>query len=327
MYRSRITTLAFVSLAFNVVACSPQMDGEEEFDTIESAQTLTPDVSANYVGRYAKAPSAPIGEITSMVLKTTGRYVLTRNGAQEEGSYKVTSPSTGDQLRLTPMTGANRIYQVSLGTGSRPLFTATRSGRSSVLEREPTSCTGFSCATGHACSVEAYEDVPRPVCKRTEPAWKSALASFDLWGVDFKAVLPPVSYLSSRKTVYCTITPKSDRISCGTTGYDSHYVGATIQADGSFATAWGGPRETGGELRGRVGASGAVTFERFRRTECFQTSSYWCESQETDGQGIPATRTAFELCRTPDVTYPSGGWSSGYYKPCSECHGDCEGGR
>lgn len=332
MYRSMLCAVALAALLSPVFACSSSAPEEDDDATeaAEAAQSAGEDVSAGYVGAYATAPSAPAGEISALRLATSGRYALTRKGAAEEGSYKVIKLSSRVELRLTPSSGARRTYKASLGDGLRPLLALTRSGRTSVLQREPTSCAGVTCNPGYACAVESFEGVPRPVCNPSAPptpAWKSALGGFDRWGVSFSAVLPPVSYLGARKAVSCIITPANDTIACGTTGYDALYVNAAIGSDGAFSSSVGNPNQSGGELRGRVGANGAVTLERFRRTECFQTSSYWCESQETDGQNIPATQTAFMLCRTPDVTFPNGDWVAGYYKACSDCHGDCEGGR
>jgi len=160
---------------------------------------------------------------------------------------------------------------------------------------------------------------PPPPPAPPAPTWKTGLAGFNLWGAEFKDALPsPSAYSSSRKTVLCKIVPSSATIACGTM-FDSTPIVASIGDDGAFSMNAGAAGQTGGELVGHLDADGKATLTRFRQTECFQTSSRWCESQETDGSHLPAVATPYRLCRTKDQHFQSGGWASGFYVDCSKC--------
>lgn len=160
------------------------------------------------------------------------------------------------------------------------------------------------------------------------PAWKTAFANgHPLWAVRLEQTLPSNSPYWGRIPLACSVSAKNATITCA--AHDFLYSGTTaaIRDDGTFDQSSGKYNENGGELRGFIAPNGTVTVERFRHTICVQTSSKWCETRESDGQNLPASAKAFELCRTPDVTFPAGGWASGYFLACSQCNGKCEGGR
>lgn len=168
---------------------------------------------------------------------------------------------------------------------------------------------------------------PPPPPPPPPSSWKDAFAGHDLWGASFEQLLPTGGFSGGRIPLACRIWPKDSVIRCAAHSYDYSGSSATIAADGTFSQTTGTANSTGGELVGKIALDGTVTITRYRYTECFQTSSRWCESRATDGQGIPANTKAFELCRTPDQNLPAGGWVSGYYLACSKCEGRCEGGR
>ncbi len=169
------------------------------------------------------------------------------------------------------------------------------------------------------------------LAKQGQPArtWKDALAGQDRWGAVFRDVLPPPSYAAPRRPVACWIDVPRSKIICHADSYEYEHLSATtsISAAGTFDVAVGGERENGQEIKGSVGADGKVTLTRFRRTECFRTSSVFCYTHETDGTNLPATVSAVELCKTKDMFFQSGGYALGSYIACSECQGQCEGGR
>jgi hypothetical protein len=166
--------------------------------------------------------------------------------------------------------------------------------------------------------------------KKGAPAagWNSSLGSQNLWGARFESLIPVGSSIApSRVGVACKIAVAEATIRCSSRDFLYDGVTAPIQADGSFAVTTGTATTSGGELRGNIAADGTVTLERWALRTCFQTSQSWCERSQTDGQNLPAKAQAFELCRTRDMFFPSGGYALGSELACSECSGQCEGGR
>lgn len=300
----------------------------EDADVAEEDLKGSKDVTADLVGRYAPPQNAPGGAVSKLLLKTDKSYELTSASGVERGTFKATESSGNVTLRLAPASGSAKNYRAKVGTGFRPILTLSRYSTTWILEREPTSCQSVNCNPGYGCAVEAYEGVPRPVCNPVVPAWQLAFQGEAVWGATFRDV-DFGQWTPDRRTLSCSIRPKEATINCSTNGFDPIYtaVSATIQPDGTFAYAAGGPNQSGGELRGRIAQDGTVTVERFRKTECFQTSSFWCEGRETNGASMPKSVKAVPICRTPDITFQSGGWAMGYWLACSECQGRCEGGR
>lgn len=167
---------------------------------------------------------------------------------------------------------------------------------------------------------------PPPPPPPAPASWKSALTGFDLWGVQFTAVLPPHSASGGRKDLFCRIVPSASNIYCSWT-YDWTDVSAKIADDGTFSISTGAPGNTGSDLAGSIASDGTVTLTTYRNTQCFQTSWKWCEVKQAGDQNMPARATPIQLCRTPDQTFGQGGMASGYYLACSACNGRCEGGR
>ncbi len=320
-------SLVAVALVSTLAACAADAAPEDASpdDVSEDELKSAKDVSADYVGRYAPPANAAPSAASKLLLKTNRTYALTTSSGTEEGTFKVTQSGTSITLRLAPAQGSARNYRASMGTGLRPILTLARYSTTWILERELVSCTLVSCNAGYGCAVEEYEGVPRPVCNPVEPTWKLPFIGHDLWGATLANVVPSSSAYFGRKSITCHVRPSQNTIACGLASW-SLSVSAQIQPDGTFAVAYGTATTNGGELRGRI-ADGNITLERFRTTTCFQTSSSWCEKQETDGQNLPATAKAVQTCRTPDQTFQSGGWAAGYYLDCSQCNGRCEGGR
>lgn len=340
MNRLSSSLVAVLASALAIVACaSPIEQGDGDGETAESAESAaTVDVSADVFGRYASRADAVGGEFTALVLRSNKTYALTKvGGGTESGTFTATKPASGMQIRLSPTsTTSKRIYRASLaGSVFRPTLTLTRSGKTSVLDRlEPTSCASVNCNAGYACAVEDDADgVPRAVCNPdapvdppapTTPAWKSA-APGTFWGLGFtQAVTAVASGMQiNGKPLWCTIRPATSVISCAVTGWDFSDVAASIADDGTFDV--GGASGSSAKLKGKVHADGRVILEAFSVLKCVNAN--YCE--RFYGEGLPkqSSDPAVELCRVPGQTFPSGGWTAGYYQDCTKCDGRCEGGR
>lgn len=314
MIRRLLFTLALPSLVF---ACAATTDVAEEDDeaTDEQAYTSWVDVSASYVGAYTPAPGARPGEVTSLRLRKDRSFVLVQNGATEQGLWTVKKGGAVAELRLTVASGARKTFRVTLGDGFRPRLALTRSRKTSELERAPVSCESVTCTTGMGCDVVDTDGVPGPVCNVRAPAWKTALAGYDLWGATFSG-LWQLSYGAGSRGVSCGIRVSASTITCGTVGWDGWAVTGRIADDG---TILGGTREGDGNyIAGRIDATGAVTLDAWRKKECYTVpSGTFCDKKEAGS--LPKTAKPYEMCRTPDQTFQSGGWASGYYLECSEC--------
>lgn len=326
----RSSLLALVTgAALLACAADPASDPASGEDPGQDEADLTSgkDVSADYVGRYAPPANAAAGSPSLLLLKKDKHYALTTASGTEEGSFVVRASGSTVQLRLTPAKGAARTYRATLGSGFRPLLTLSRYAATWTFERELVSCASVNCLAGFACTVEERDGVPGPACNPVSPTWKLAFAAQDLWGVTFANTITTGMFPGVQKPLYCQIHVANAQIGCGPTGLDFPKVWAAIQADGTFSVAYGNPGQTGGELAGSIGQGGKVTLTRFRDTECFQTSSSWCEQHDTSGGNVPATSTAFALCSTPGQSWDNGDWVAGYMLDCAQCHGQCTGGR
>lgn len=299
--------------------CAATTDGDS-VDGDEAAQTSAKDVSKDYVGVYHTPESGVAGAISELILKTDGTYALTTS-AVENGKYKVLVDSAGAHLSLTPSAGSARNYHVTLGTGRRPLLTIKRFSTSQVLEREATTCDAVSCAAGQTCAVGTDKGAPLAACKAIEPTWKAPLAGHDVWGATIQSAIP---YGSGRKPLYCTVHVSTSHVFCNTMwvgdSAQGEQVDASVAPDGSFSASVGTAGSGGGDIRGHLGTDGTIVVDAFSVRACFQTSSSWCEGQQTDKPGSAALTP---ICQVPGQSWDNGDWVAGYWTQCSQCNGKC----
>lgn len=329
MSRSMLAGLLCLAVPSILVACAATTDDvpTDDDDASEAAITSGTDVAASFVGRYLPTPGVAVGDIAALTLKNDHHYVLSKGAAgQELGTFTVLKTARAIEMRLTPSKGALRRYTVTLGDGLRPRFTATRSGKVSVLAREPLSCASVNCTPGFACSVEEHDGVPGPVCNAPPPPplaiWKGPFASANRWGMQLDNAIEAVAsgLVYRDKPLWCTITRDTETISCAVTGLDFVDLSARIEANGTFQAVVAGARPS--TLTGRVATDGTVTVTGFEELRCVGT---YCE--RFYGANLPKAARPFELCRMPDQIFQSGGWASGYSLDCARCHDQCEGGR
>lgn len=317
---SKIVLLALPLALFACAATteSPEADDEEE-GTSEEALASSKDVTADYVGAYKTAPNAPEGDVTSLRLRKDRTFVIVQAGATEQGKYEVRKTTSATELRLTLPSGSKKTFKLSLGADPfRPILEITRSRKTSRLERQLTSCASVNCLTGMGCDVVETDGVPGPVCSPRTPAWKTALATYDLWGANFSGVIPG-SY-GNRGSLSCGVSVSTSYVTCGTVGWNGWAVSAPIAFDGTFLT--GTPQGDDNYLAGKIGSDGQVTLTAWRKKECYSVpSGRFCDGKSTDTGG---TVTPYEMCRTKDLVFQSGGWASGYFTKCSACTAEQE---
>ena len=313
--------LAFLALPLSLVACAATTDATDgtDADTEEasSEEALTgkvADVSADYVGSYKTIADLGAGSVASLRLRKDKSYEMVVGDKTEQGKFKVRKGNEREvEIRLTQASGTYKIYRGVLGDGFRPQLRLSRLRTVSILERAPTSCASVNCTAGYGCDVEEKDGVPGPVCNARVPAWKIALAGYDLWGADVKGVLHGnYGYVGG---VNCGITVSTSTITCGTVGWSGWAVSAAIAPDGTFLS--GTPQGDDNYLAGSVAADGQVTLTAWRKKECYSVpSGRFCDGKATDTSG---SAKAYQMCRTKDLVFQSGGWASGYFTECSKC--------
>jgi hypothetical protein len=233
---SKILLLA-LPLALFACAATPESP-EADDETSEEAYTSSKDVTADYVGAYKTAPNAPEGDVTSLRLRKDRTIVIVRAGATAEGKHEVRKTASATKLRLTVQSGTSRskrTFKLSLGAEPfRPILEITRSRKTSLLERQLTSCASVNCLTGMGCDVVETDGVPGPVCSPRTPACKTALATYDLWGAGFYSVTPGT--YGHRGSLSCGVSVSTSYVTCGTVGWNGWAMSAPIAFDGTFLT-------------------------------------------------------------------------------------------
>jgi hypothetical protein len=318
-----LSKIFLFALPLAVFACAATTEspggGDEDEGSSEEAYTSSRDVTADYVAAYQTPPNTPAGDVTSLRLRKDRTFVLVQGGATEQGTYEVRKTGTATDLRLTLPSGSKKTFKVSLGAAeTRPTLEITRNRKTSRLERQLTSCAAVNCLTGMGCDVVETDGVPGPVCSPRTPAWKTALATYDLWGGDFSGVIPG-SY-GNRGSLSCGVSVSAGNITCGTVGWNGWAVSAPIAEGGTFLT--GTPQGDDNYLAGKIASDGQVTLTAWRKKECYSVpSGRFCDGKSTDTGG---TAKPYEMCRTKDLVFQSGGWASGYFTKCSSCTPEME---
>lgn len=311
--------LSFLALPLALVACAATTndeadDASEESSSEEALTGKVTDVSADYVGAYKTISDLGPGSITSLRLRKDKTYVVVIDGKTEQGTFTVRKGNEREvELRLIRPSGNFTVWRGNLGDGFRPHFRLSRIRTVSILERELTSCASVNCTSGFGCDVEEKDGVPGPVCNPRVPAWKLGLAGYDLWGADVQAVFHGnYGYVGG---IACGITVSTSTVTCGTVGWNGYSVTAAVAPDGSFVTGTAQGDES--YMAGTIAADGKVTLTAWRKKECYSVpSGRFCEGKTTDASG---SAKSYQMCRTKDLTFQSGGWASGYYQDCSKC--------